>query len=179
MSRRFLTAFACVAAAVLSAPAGAADAQRQAEVAQRGPDVMPFSLKATQHVFTKTPDGGVQRVVARNAADSEQVNLVRGHLRDIQTQFLKGDFSGPTHIHGAGMPGLAELRAAKPGQIDIDYKEVAGGAELTYRTTDAKVATALHTWFDAQVSDHGPDAMAAHMHHDHGSMMRRRAIPRH
>lgn len=170
MLRKSLTAFACASAAALSAHAGAADAQRQAEVAQRGPDVMPFRLKATQHVFTKTPNGGVQKVVARNTADSEQVKLVRGHLRDIQTQFLKGDFSGPTHIHGAEMPGLAELKAAKPGQIAIDYKDVAGGAELTYRTADAKLASALQSWFDAQVSDHGPDAMAGHMHHDYGSM---------
>jgi len=170
MLKKTLTVLTCAAAAVLSAPAGAAGAQRQAEIAKRGPDVMPFSLKATQHVFTKTPEGGVQKVIARNTADNEQVKLVRGHLRDIQTQFLKGDFSGPTHIHGAEMPGLADLKAANPGQIAIDYKEVAGGAELTYRTGDAKLATALHNWFDAQVSDHGADAMAGHMHHDHGAM---------
>lgn len=30
----------------------AADADRQAEVAQRGAEVMPFSLKATTHIFT-------------------------------------------------------------------------------------------------------------------------------
>jgi len=170
MLKKTLTVLTCAAAAVLSAPAGAADTQRQAEVAKRGPDVMPFSLKATQHVFTKTPEGGVQKVIARKTTDTEQVKLVRGHLRDIQTQFLKGDFSGPTHIHGTEMPGLADLKAAKPGQIAIDYKEVAGGAELTYRTGDATLATALHRWFDAQVSDHGPDAMAGHMHHDHGAM---------
>lgn len=35
------------------------------------------------------------------------------------------------------MPGLAELKAAKPGQIDIAYSDVKGGAELTYKTTDA------------------------------------------
>lgn len=172
MLRKSLTVLACAAAALLSAAAGAADAQHQAEVAQRGPDVMPFSLKATQHVFTKTPDGGVQKVVARNTADSGQVKLVRGHLRDIRMQFLEGDFSGPTHIHGAEMPGLAGLKAAKPGLVAIDYKEVAGGAELTYRTADASLATALHSWFDAQVSDHGPDAMAGPMQHDHGSMMK-------
>ncbi|MBX3618965.1 MAG: aspartate carbamoyltransferase [Rhizobacter sp.] len=171
MLKKTLAVLACTAAAVLSAPAGAADAQRQAEVAKRGPDVMPFSLKATQHVFTRTPDGGVQKVVARNSADIEQVKLVRGHLRDIETQFLRGDFSGPAHIHGAEMPGLTDLKAAKPGQIAIDYKDVAGGAELTYRTADARLVTALHSWFDAQVSDHGPDAMAGHMHHD-GSMMK-------
>lgn len=172
MLRTPLIVLACAAAAVLPLTAGAADAQRQAEVARLGPDVMPFSLKATQHVFTKTPDGGIQKVVARNTADTAQVKLVRAHLHDLRAQFLEGDFSGPMHIHGAEMPGLADLRAAKPGQLAIDYTEVPGGAELSYRTADAGLATALHRWFDAQVSDHGPDAMAGHMHHDPASMMK-------
>jgi hypothetical protein len=30
--------------------------------------------------------------------------------------------------------------------------------------------TALHIWFDAQVSDHGPDAMAGHEHMQHGGV---------
>ena len=153
--------------------AHAADAQRQAEVAKLGADVMPFSLQATTHIFTKTAQGGIQRVVAKSAANAQQVKLVREHLRDIQTQVLKGDFSGPTHVHGAEMPGLADLKAAKPGQIAIDYQDVAAGAELTYRTTDAKLVSALHQWFDAQLSDHGADAMAGHKHHhDHEAMMK-------
>jgi hypothetical protein len=156
----------------LSLPAIAADAQRQAEVAKRGADVMPFSLKATTHVFTKTAEGGTQRVVAKNAADAKQVKLVREHLQDIRSQFLKGDFSGPSHIHGADMPGLAELQSSNPGQVSVDYKEVRAGAELTYRTADPKLVVALHQWFDAQLSDHGADAMAGHQHHDHGAMMK-------
>jgi hypothetical protein len=166
-------ALAVFATVALATPVEAADAQRQADVAKRSPDVMPFSLKATQHVITKTPQGGVQKVVARSPADKEQVRLVREHLRDIRNQFLKGDFSGPMHIHGAQMPGLAELQSARPGQIAIDYKDVAGGAELTYRTVDTALVTALHKWFDAQVSDHGPDAMAGQMHHDHDAMKKK------
>lgn len=170
LCRNTLTVLAFAAAAALSVPAAATDAQRQADVARRGPDVMPFSLKATQHVFTKTAEGGVQTVVARNAADAEQVRLVHGHLRDIRAQFLNGDFSGPTHIHGVQMPGLADLKAAKPGRIAIDYQDVAGGAALSYRSGDPTLVAALHRWFDAQVSDHGPDAMAGHPHHGHGAM---------
>jgi hypothetical protein len=159
-------------AALVSLPfmAHAADTQRQAEVARLGADVMPFSLKATTHIFTKTSAGGAQRVVARNAADTKQVGLVRAHLHEIQTQFLNGDFSGPSHIRGSEMPGLAQLKTAKPGQVAIDYKDVTGGAELTYRTIDAALVTALHEWFDAQLSDHGADAMAGHPHHMHGEM---------
>jgi hypothetical protein len=155
--------------AALSLPATAADAQRQAEVAKRGADVMPFSLQATTHVFSKAADGGTQRVVAKDAADAPQVALVRAHLREIRVQFLKGDFAGPSHIHGADMPGLAALQAAKPGQLGIDYQDVKAGAELTYRTADPKLVAALHQWFDAQLSDHGADAMAGrHPHHGHG-----------
>jgi hypothetical protein len=148
----------------------AGDSQRQAEVARLGADVMPFSLKATTHVFTKTDEGGNQRVVAKSTGDASQVRLVRQHLRDIQSQFLKGDFSGPSHIHGNEMPGLAELKAAKPGQVAIEYKDVVGGAELTFRTADANLVSALHSWFDAQLSDHGADAMAGHHDHEHGAM---------
>lgn len=145
-----------------------ANTQRQAEVARRGVDVMPFSLPATTHIFTKTAEGGLQQVVARKASDSGQVKLVRQHLREIREQFLKGDFSGPAHIHGQDMPGLAELQAARPGQIAIAYKDIRGGAQLTYSTREATLVAALHAWFDAQVSDHGKDAMAGHGHHGAG-----------
>lgn len=145
--------------------AAMASAQRQAEVSHRGKDVMPFSLAATTHVFTKNAEGGVQAVVVKQPDDAAQVALIRRHLQDIRAQFLQGDFSGPSHIHGQDMPGLADLRSARPGQIAIAYREIKGGAELTYATSDASLVAALHTWFDAQLSDHGKDAMAGHAHH--------------
>jgi hypothetical protein len=171
MKRRGAVYLSLALAASVSVPwtAHAADAQRQAEVARRGADVMPFDLKATTHIFTKTEQGGAQRVVAKDVTDAVQTRLVREHLHEIQQQFLKGDFSGPAHIHGADMPGLAELKAAKPGTVSVAYADVQGGAELTYRTSDARLVAGLHRWFDAQLSDHGPDAMQGHRHH-HGAM---------
>lgn len=143
--------------------------QRQAEVAERGKEVMPFSLAATIHVFGKTARGGVQQVVVRQAGDAGQVELTRQHLQEIREQFLQGDFSGPTRIHGADMPGLAELRAAGPGQMAIAYKDIPGGAELTYSTADPALVAALHQWFDAQLTDHGTDAVEGHAGHSgHG-----------
>ena len=162
-------AVACVTAWTVS-PVLAADAQREADVSRRGAEVMPFSLTATTHVFTKTADGGVQRVIAKNAADVGQIKLIREHLHEIQMQFSRGDFSGPTYIHGTHMPGLAELKAAAPGEIAVAYQGVEAGAELVYRTANPKLVVALHEWFDAQLSDHGADAMAGHAHqHEHGS----------
>jgi hypothetical protein len=60
------------------------------------------------------------------------------------------------------MPGLADLKTARSGQISIVYQDVEGGAELIYKTSDASLVTALHKWFDAQLSDHGKDAMEGH-----------------
>ena len=144
--------------------AAMAKAQRQSQVSELGKDVMPFDLSATLHVFTKDSEGGVQQVAARDKSDAKQTELARRHLKEIREQFLKGDFSGPTHIHGAQMPGLAELSAAKPGSIAIGYKDVKGGAELSFKTADPVLVAALHKWFDAQVSDHGKDAMEGHVH---------------
>lgn len=159
----------CIAIALaMPFSAIAAATQQQAEVAKRGKDIMPFSLKATTHVFSKTADGGVQRVVVKNAADTAQISSVRTHLQLIRQQFLKGDFEGPSHIHGANMPGLNELRAAKPGQITVNYRDVDGGAELEYHTSSSAMVAALHKWFDAQVADHGADAMVGHHQHSSG-----------
>ncbi|AOB33930.1 aspartate carbamoyltransferase [Bordetella sp. H567] len=143
----------------------AADAQHQAEVSRRGKEVMPFSLPATTHIFTKNAEGGVQRVVAKDASDDGVVKLIRQHLQEIRQQFLKGDFSAPSHIHGQDMPGLLELTKAEPGQLEIAYQDVEGGAQLVYKTKEPTLVAALHKWFDAQLSDHGQDAIEEHQAH--------------
>ena len=140
------------------------------EVAQRGSHVMPFALEQTTHVFTKTEKGGVQQVIVKDKANTEQIKLIREHLTKISHEFKQGDFSNPAKIHGDTMPGLDELRKAKPGQIKIDYKELADGAEITYSTDDANLINALHQWFDAQLSDHARHAVSGHANHSmHGN----------
>jgi mono/diheme cytochrome c family protein len=140
---------------------------RQADVRARGPQVMPFSLDATQHVFEKTSIGGTQRVLAREH-HPEQVAAIREHLRGIAAAFAARDFSGPTHIHGADMPGLAQLKAAPKDALTVTYREIADGGELTYRTQKPALQDAVHRWFDAQLADHGVDA-TNHLDHAHGS----------
>ena len=130
---------------------------RQAEVATRGSTVMPFELERTTHNFQKTSDGGLQTVTADDARDTEQVHLIREHLSAEARRFTEGDFGDPAAIHGAAMPGLAELAEAGSA-ITIEYRELADGAAIRYSTSDPALVTALHHWFDAQVSDHGQHA---------------------
>ncbi|MBX0328379.1 hypothetical protein K2Z83_11895 [Oscillochloris sp. ZM17-4] len=135
-----------------------ASTARQAEVAARGAQVMPFDLARTTHVFTDQPDGGIQQVVADDPADSAQIALIRSHLQAEAVKFQQGDFNDPMAIHGMTMPGLAELRQGY-AQIVVAYAELPDGAQIRYTTSEPTMITALHTWFAAQRSDHGVHMM--------------------
>jgi hypothetical protein len=138
---------------------GDAAAGRQAEVREAGAVVMPFDLDKTKHSFVKVDDGGVQTVVVLDAADTEQVALIRAHLVEIRDAFSAGRFDDPATVHGSDMPGVAQL-AAGAARLEIVYRDVENGGEITYRTTDGALVGALHGWFDAQVADHGSDAVS-------------------
>ena len=153
--------------AVAPAFSQTADTARQEIVRQRSADVMPFDMNATTHVFTKTPTGGIQRVILKTPGDTGQTALIRHHLRDIANKFAHGDFGASADVHGADMPGLAALKSAIPGDLQVRYRDVQSGAEIRYSSRNPRVVVALHEWFDAQLADHGTDAMAGH---DHASM---------
>ncbi|UGY94280.1 aspartate carbamoyltransferase [Streptomyces gobiensis] len=134
---------------------------RQKAVAERGQSVMPFDLEQTTHRFTPTATGGIQDVVADQRGDAEQVDLIRAHLRKEAQAFSRGDFSDPSRIHGADMPGLAELQDGYD-RFEVRYEERADGATLTYATDDSALVDALHSWFEAQLGDHGAHAKPGH-----------------
>lgn len=136
-------------------------ADRQAEVAERGSEVMPFDLDATTHRFASTETGLVQTITANDPDDSEQIALIREHLEEEAARFAQGDLDDPATIHGDEMPGLAALRSGA-ADIDIQFETRDDGARLTYTTEDPDLIEALHQWGQAQVSDHGE-------HAEHGS----------
>jgi hypothetical protein len=150
---------AVAGALALAACGGDRLADRQAEVAERGREVMPFDLDATTHAFTDTATGGVQLVTADDPADERQIELIRGHLREERERFSRGDFDDPAAIHGEDMPGVAEL-AAGYDRITVTYAERPAGAELTYTTDEPELVEAVHAWFERQVMDHGEHAHA-------------------
>lgn len=156
-------------ATITAHAADKADEKRLDEVAQRGAHVMPFDLEKTTHVFSKTVKGGVQQVIVKDKSDTKQIGLIRTHLSEISEEFRQGDFSKPAKVHGETMPGLAELKTAKAGQIKIEYKELPDGAQINYSTEVPKFIKAIHQWFDAQLRDHARHAVPGHrqqhMHH--------------
>jgi hypothetical protein len=162
-SRRRLAAAAVVAAlvvvlvGVLVITSGHDDSTREEVVAERGERVMPFDLDATTHVFDPTSFGGVQQVVADDGSDEEQIALVRRHLRHEMERFGVGDFGDPATIHGHDMPGLAVLES-RAEELEVTFRALPDGAELTYRSDAPEIVEALHDWFAAQLADHGDHA---------------------
>jgi hypothetical protein len=167
MVLRFVTctAFTMV---LLSTPAHAVDttsASRQAEVERRGAQVMPFSQELTLHIFTKTNSGGIQQVIVKNPSDTAQIAMIREHLSKISKEFAHGNFSDPAKIHGNDMPGLKELENARPGRIQIEYKEIPRGAQIAFSSASPDLIDAIHRWFDAQLADHAGHAVSGHSDH--------------
>ncbi|HJV28595.1 MAG TPA: hypothetical protein VJ673_23145 [Aromatoleum sp.] len=131
----------------------------QERVHQMSHSVMPFDMSKTIHIFKMTESGGVERVIARDPSESDQVALIKQHLKHEAERFQRGDYSDPAMLHGTDMPGLKELRAGASG-IKVSYAELSAGAEITFKTTDLHLLTAIHRWFGAQLSEHGADAKA-------------------
>jgi hypothetical protein len=134
-----------------------ANADEQA-MAARAAAVMPFDLNATTHTFIKNATGGVEQVVANDPGDRRNITLIRQHLLKEAEQFTKGNYSDPATIHGTAMPGLRELQAGAD-RVEIHHQQVPSGARITYSSSDPALVAALHTWFDAQNSDHAMPGM--------------------
>ena len=135
------------------------------EVVARGVHVMPFDLEKTLHIFNKVEKGGVQQVIAKDKNDAPQIALIREHLSKIAREFNQGDFSNSVKIHGDNMAGLEALRSAEKGTLSIIYKELPDGGQIDYTSEKADLVTAIHQFFDAQLSDHARHAVSGHSQH--------------
>lgn len=130
---------------------------RQEHVHHMAQSIMPFDLAKTMHVFRMTETGGVQRVIVKDASDKDQVAMIQMHLKHEAESFQRGSYSDPASLHGADMPGLKELQAGAK-QIKVSYTVLPNGAEISFKTTNRRLLTAIHRWFGAQLSEHGADA---------------------
>ncbi len=132
---------------------------KQEQVHHMSHQVMPFDLSKTIHVFKMMDSGGVQKVLARDPKDTDQILLIQQHLAHEAEMFKHGNYSDPTQLHGVDMPGIAEL-SANPSKVNVVYSELPEGAQIIFETKELSMVTAIHRWFGAQLSEHGADAKA-------------------
>lgn len=134
---------------------------RQSMVREMGSHVMPFSLEETTHIFKQNPLGGVEQVLVKDPTNKNQIALIQMHLEYEAHNFRRGNFKDPVTIHGENMPGVTDL-SKRATDITFTYHALANGAEIVYSSKDPNAISAIHTWFGAQVKDHGQDAMEMH-----------------
>lgn len=129
----------------------------QHHVHHMSPMVMPFDMAKTLHIFKMSEQGGTLQVIVRDPQWTEQVALIRLHLKHEAMEFQQGNYSDPATLHGGDMPGLKELMQ---GAVDIkvSYQDITDGGEINFETNDLHLLTAIHRWFGAQLSEHGADA---------------------
>jgi hypothetical protein len=155
-AHRWLTVLSLVGMITLLGTVQAQTTQQE-HVHQMSHHVMPFDISKTLHIFKMTEQGGVLRVVTKEAGSSGQVSLIQQHLQHEAEQFQKGNYSDPAMLHGANMPGLKELQEGA-SRIKVSYSALPNGGEIVFETKDIHLLTAIHRWFGAQLSEHGADA---------------------
>lgn len=132
-----------------------------------GAQVMPLDPEKTLFIFSRTSRGGLQQVVAKDVSDPEQIERIRLHLSGLARNVRNGHFFLQAPIPKEAVPGVAQLQAAKPGQIRIEYRERPDGAQISYATDSPRLVRALHRWLDAQARGRAPPATKGDGHHPH------------
>jgi hypothetical protein len=134
-------------------PLHAAHSKTEAELDQRGDQVMGLDHARTTHHFRVEPDGGIIQVEANDAADTESRQAIRSHLTEIAQAFSRGDFSAPFAIHQRVMPGVPVLIEKKEA-VRYRYEETERGAQVRITTQEPAAVAAIHEFLRAQIGDH-------------------------
>jgi hypothetical protein len=131
----------------------AADAQRAAEVDQRGDEGMGFSHAMTGHHFYLLPDGGSIEVESDSPDDNASKEAIRRHMQKIARMFSQGDFSLPMFIHDTVPPGVEVMKRLK-NQIVYTAENTAKGAQVRIVTRNPEALVAVHDFLRFQIKDH-------------------------
>jgi hypothetical protein len=131
----------------------AADAQRAAEVDQRGDQGMGFSHAMTGHHFHLSADGGSIEVESDSPDDSASREASRRHMQKIAGMFAQGNFSLPMFIHDTVPPGVEAMKRLKH-QIVYKAENTAKGAQVRILTGNPEALAAVHEFLRFQIKDH-------------------------
>ncbi|MGZ5029254.1 MAG: aspartate carbamoyltransferase [Methylobacter sp.] len=123
---------------------------------------LPYAVDQALEGFAKMANGGIMQIVVKSTNDSQQIKLMQQYLRQTAEEYGKGDFSSTERFHGTDMPGLAQMKAAKAGEIKYQYKALNNGGQIVFSTEDAQLLNALHAWIDAQIKEHGSAGLSGH-----------------
>jgi hypothetical protein len=136
------------------ASAGHSHDQHQADVDNRGDQVMGFDHNKTAHHFRLLSDGGAIEVEANDAEDTTSVAQIRQHLSHIANLFAAGDFTSPMLIHAQTPPGVPVMKRLK-STIKYRFENTERGGRIRITTSNREARSAVHDFLAFQIKDHG------------------------
>ena len=136
--------------------------QKETELKRRGALAMGFDQDASVHHFLLQRAGGTILVSSNDANDTQLIEQIRLHFRDIAQAFGQGLFDKPFETHGELPPGVA-IMATNKQKISYRYEELPAGARVVIETTDRAALDAIHRFLRYQIIEHKTgDPLVAH-----------------
>jgi hypothetical protein len=130
-----------------------AQMDKNRELKKRGAAVMGFDQETTAHHFRLSASGGSIEVLANDDDDTAGRDHIRTHLKDIATEFARGDFAKPFATHGEVPPGVKTMRSRKSALV-FGYEDLPRGGAVRITTKDAKARDAVHEFLRYQIREH-------------------------
>jgi hypothetical protein len=128
-------------------------AQHQADVKKHGDEAMGFPHDMTTHHFRLYSDGGAIEVTANDGKDSQNMQAIQSHLKDIATMFSNGEFSIPMFVHDQVPPGVPVMKE-KRAEISYSFEELPVGGRVRIKTANPEALKAIHEFLRFQIVDH-------------------------
>ena len=120
---------------------------------QRGNIAMGFDQNKIRHNFIPTASGGEIVITSLNGNDTTTINQIREHIKDIQNDFSKGNFTKPVFIHAQQVPGT-KLMTGKKDLIKYSVRQMNNGSALLLTTNDQQLIGAIHQFIAFQTGQH-------------------------
>ena len=125
----------------------------QTAMLERGNMAMGFNQSKIHHHFMATSTGGEIMIMSINMSDTQTINEIRSHVKDIQYEFSQGNFTKPFYIHAQVVPGT-DVMTAKRDLIQYSIKDIDGGSILILTTNDTELLDAIQQFMNFQSSQH-------------------------
>ena len=127
--------------------------QHQADVEKRGDAAMGFPHDKTTHHFPLAADGGAIEVTVNDLKDTQNLTVIREHLKHVAVMFANGDFSVPMFIHSEVPPGVSEMKDRR-ADIVWTFEEMPAGGRVRISTANRDALNAIHDFLVYQIRDH-------------------------
>jgi len=120
---------------------------------ERGNIAMGFNQSKIHHHFMATTTGGEIMIMSTNMSDTQTINEIKFHVKDIQYEFSQGNFTKPFYIHDQIVVGT-DVMTAKKDLIQYSIKDIDGGSVLILTTNDTELLDAIQKFMNFQSSQH-------------------------